>query len=297
MRSVSLPARAKRGKNGNGGARVGRTVSIKQHLRRITLRNPETSDRASSGGEPGSIKDDRHEAAAAKGNKSEKRLVSGNERETYERVPTRGTVMIHPRKIHPRARQLVARTEEGRRVSFAGGEREEKGHTVAVAKRDSESGARNAHGSGDGNAVLRSEDDGDGGAWSKRSSQRGVLSVNLSSKRTELHGESTRRRHEGDLVTEDGHDVVAVWRRRERQQQSRSKRRGERTGSESNHEHGSTEGEDPDGDGTLGSSRVSSRPDLVDDGVGTDGVGDIVGWRKHRLANRPSEKRETDAPP
>ena len=31
-------------------------------------------------------------------------------RRTYERVPTTGTVKIHPRKIHPRARQLVART-------------------------------------------------------------------------------------------------------------------------------------------------------------------------------------------
>lgn len=109
---------------------------------------------------------------------------------------------------------------------------------ITVAKRNANGGTDDAHGGGDGDAKLSGQDDGDG--------------------RGEFHGETAGRGHEGDAVTEDGHDLVTV-------------------GGKTDDEHTSSEGQSPDGDGSLFSGELTSGPDVVDDGEGSDGVGNIVG--------------------
>ena len=58
---------------------------------------------------------------------------------------------------------------------------------VAVAERDSEGRTGDAHGRRDGEGVLGSEEDGDGGS--------------------ELHRESSRGRVQGESVSEDSHEI------------------------------------------------------------------------------------------
>jgi len=84
---------------------------------------------------------------------------------------------------------------------------------VTIAQRNTHGSTSNAHGSGYGETILRGKDNGDGSA--------------------KFHGETTRGGVEGDLVTEDLHDVVTI-------------------GSETENNHGTTEGEGPDGNGGLG---------------------------------------------
>lgn len=61
---------------------------------------------------------------------------------------------------------------------------------VTVAKRDANGGTSDAHRGGDGDTELRGKDDGDRGR--------------------KFHGETARGGVQGDAVTEDTHDVVAV---------------------------------------------------------------------------------------
>jgi hypothetical protein len=96
---------------------------------------------------------------------------------------------------------------------------------VTVAERDTNGGTGDAHGGRDGKTVLGSENDGDGGS--------------------ELHRETTGGRVEGDLVTEDLHDVVTV--------------RGE-----TDDDHDTSVGENPDGDGRLAARDLAGTPDMVD---------------------------------
>lgn len=99
---------------------------------------------------------------------------------------------------------------------------------------------------------------------------------------SKLHGESTRGRVKGKVVSEDLHDVVTVGGELLEAGERSAKRLGEVTPESTTHsddDHGSSKDEDPDGDGVLRGGELSSGPDLVDGGVGTDGVGDLSAKR------------------
>jgi hypothetical protein len=76
--------------------------------------------------------------------------------------------------------------------------------------------------------------------------------------RSEFHGEATSRRHESYTVTQVSHDVVTIC-------------------PEADDNTSTTEGENPDGNLSLASRDCAGLPDLVDGGVRTDSVGNIVG--------------------
>jgi len=98
---------------------------------------------------------------------------------------------------------------------------------------------------------------------------------------SKLHRESTGGRLEGEVVSEDLHDVVTVGSellvRRAKSARAESVEGGGRE-THSNDEHGSSEDENPDGNGVLLGGELSGGPDVVDGGVGADGVGDL--WPK-----------------
>ena len=108
----------------------------------------------------------------------------------------------------------------------------------SVAQADSDGGAGDAHGGGDGELVLGEQEDGDGGAH--------------------FHGGATGRGVVGDLVAHDFHDIVAV-------------------GDQANGEGGGEDGQLPNGDFGAGFGGVAGVPGRVDDGPGADGVADVVG--------------------
>ena len=74
----------------------------------------------------------------------------------------------------------------------------------------------------------------------------------------QFHGETTRRRHEGDAVTQVSHDAVTV-------------------GPDTDGDTGTAKGENPHGDVGLGPGDLAILPDLEDGGVRADSVGDVVG--------------------
>ncbi|KAF4505868.1 hypothetical protein G6O67_007772 [Ophiocordyceps sinensis] len=74
----------------------------------------------------------------------------------------------------------------------------------------------------------------------------------------QFHGEAPGRRHEGDAVAEVAHDVVAVR-------------------PEAEDDAGAAKGEDPKGHVGLVAGYLRGAPDLVDGGIGPDGVGHVVG--------------------
>lgn len=74
----------------------------------------------------------------------------------------------------------------------------------------------------------------------------------------QFHAETTGWRVEGDAVTEDCHDVVTV-------------------GSETKDEHTTTESESPDVNLGAGTRDSTGGPGVVDDGEGTNGIGNVVG--------------------
>lgn len=113
-----------------------------------------------------------------------------------------------------------------------------EGAPITIAHGDAKSGTDDAHGGGYWETIVGSEDDGDC--------------------RSQFHRETTRGRVESQAVTDDTHNVVAV-------------------GCETDDDHCTTEDENPDGDWGVFSSDGSVGPDIVDNGVGTDGVGDVVG--------------------
>lgn len=80
---------------------------------------------------------------------------------------------------------------------------------------------------------------------------------NDSASSTKLHGETTRRRVKGQTVAKNLHDVVTV-------------------GPDTKSNTGTTEAENPNRDSRLGTLKRARAPDLVDGGIGTNGVGDIV---------------------
>lgn len=159
------------------------------------------------------------------------------------KVPTIGTVTNHPVIDKNWLGQL------GKKKKLKKNERGRTHHDpcnslpvdclgVTVAKSNTDGGTSDAHGGGDGETVLGSENDGNGGS--------------------KFHRESTRGRVKSDVVTESTHDVVTV-------------------SGESDDDAGSSHDEDPDGNGRLLFGEGAGGPAVVDDGVGTDGVGDIVG--------------------
>ena len=80
---------------------------------------------------------------------------------------------------------------------------------------------------------------------------------NHSNHGTQLHRESTSRRHERHAVTQVTHNVVTIC-------------------PQTNNDTNTTKRQNPRGDsGLLGN--VAASPNLVDGGIGTNGVGDVVG--------------------
>ena len=71
-----------------------------------------------------------------------------------------------------------------------------------------------------------------------------------------LHRESTTRRVKRDLVSKNGHDLVAV-------------------GGKSNNDKSTAGDQDPDGNGSLRRAWPAGGPDLVDYREGTNRVGDL----------------------
>ena len=108
----------------------------------------------------------------------------------------------------------------------------------AVAETDTDSGAGNAHGGGDGKRVLREDEDSESGAH--------------------FHGATSAGGVVGDLVAHDFHDVVAV-------------------GDETERERGGEDNELPDGYWGLAGGGATCVPGRVDDGPGTYGVTNVVG--------------------
>lgn len=109
---------------------------------------------------------------------------------------------------------------------------------VAVTEGHTYSTSSDTHSGGHRDTELRGENDGDG--------------------RTHLHTETTRRGVEGDLVAQDGHDVVTV-------------------GSQTENESRSSVDQHPDGDIGILAGGGPVLPGVEDDGERTDSVGQIVG--------------------
>lgn len=75
--------------------------------------------------------------------------------------------------------------------------------------------------------------------------------------RSQFHRETAGRRHQRNSVTQVSHDVVAI-------------------SPETDDDAGTTKAENPDGDFRLLTRNKTGVPDLVDGGIGTDGIGNIV---------------------
>lgn len=114
----------------------------------------------------------------------------------------------------------------------------------------------------DGAPGARAETDTDGGTSDALGGRDGKLEAggkDDSDGRAKLHGETTGWRLEGEAVTQVPHDVIAI-------------------SPDAEDEHGSAEAENPGGNGSLVTlGEHAGVPDLEDGGIGTDGVGDVVG--------------------
>lgn len=99
--------------------------------------------------------------------------------------------------------------------------------------------------------------------WVTQSTDSGVGHTKTGSQddgddRAKLHGEATRGRHEGDSVSKVAHDVVAI-------------------SPETEDDTSTTKGKNPERHLSLLSGNITRLPDLIDGGVRTNSIGNIVG--------------------
>lgn len=126
----------------------------------------------------------------------------------------------------------------------------------AIAQADADGGTSDTHGCGDGERVLREEEDGDGGAHFHGGACGGLAIVHVESWR--LVNLTSRGGVICDFVSHNLHDVVTV-------------------GDEADRDGGGEDSKLPHGDRGVLLGRLPIHPGVVDDSPGTNRVTDVVG--------------------